>query len=200
LLTKPKSFLTGTPTRTAVRTPKRAAFVFAILPNGVLTKAGRGYADVDVPFIPRLSHEHWYSADIMQLEEGLVCRRLTVVYSALSDQQRAEIKHFTTTALNYSDWIGAEAVRVRMPNAAGVFETLSLSREMIIKRVANTLQGSHSAAPEEKDKDNRFDPAVKFLLEIKIQGLSLPYFLLMKIAQDILAGTDKIVEAPGSAA
>ncbi|MFN9387433.1 MAG: hypothetical protein ACK6BU_10800, partial [Cyanobacteriota bacterium] len=73
----------------------------------------------------------------------------------------------------------------------GPLETVAISREMIIKRVANTLDGSHASAAGGGEVDNAFDAPVHHLLKYKVGGLPLPYFILLKVAQDILAIGDK---------
>ena len=64
------------------------------------------------------------------------------------------------------------------------------------KRVANTLDGSHPSAGGGGDTDNVFDAPVQHLLKYQMGGLPLPYFILLKIAQDILDVSPKIPGAP----
>jgi hypothetical protein len=94
--------------------------------------------------------------------------------------------------------MGAEAVRLSFPTGTGDLKSLAISREMIIRRVANTLDGSHpSAATTTGGTENSFDPAVHHLLKYQMGGLPLPYFILLKIAQDILEIAPKLLAAPG---
>lgn len=90
------------------------------------------------------------------------------------------------TRCTYAHWLGAEAVRVSYVSSRGLLEVVAISREMIVKRVANTLDGSHPSAAGGGDADNVFDAPVHHLLQYKMGGLPLPYFILLKIAQDIL--------------
>ena len=59
---------------------------------------------------------------------------------------------------------------------------------MFIKRMANTFDGSHpSIAKDEDNYNNKFDEPIRSLLHLHLMGgLPLPYFILLKIAQDIL--------------
>ena len=101
------------------------------------------------------------------------------------------------TRCNYMQWMGAEAVRLSYPADDGTLKKLAITREMIVRRVANTLDGSHpSAAGTNEDKENSFDPAVHHLLQYQMGGLPLPYFILLKIAQDILATAPKLLGMP----
>jgi hypothetical protein len=61
---------------------------------------------------------------------------------------------------------------------------------------AGLTQRSHSLVPAPEgepsaagggEADNAFDAPVHYLLKYKVGGLPLPYFVLLKIAQDILA-------------
>jgi len=198
----PKPFQSGTPMRSAFKALRGAPYVISILPGGVLTKAGDGAKDIGRPLSIAGSVSGGYSAELMDTEVGLLCRRFCFSYRWLSDEDRAALKNYSITALNYSEWMGAEVVRVCFPDQNGALEVMAINREVLIKRVANTLQGSHSAAspPEEDDKTNRFDRAVQFLLDFKCQGLSAPYFILLKIAQDIIEVSPRILSADGPVA
>lgn len=90
---------------------------------------------------------------------------------------------------NYAHWLGAEVVRLSYPSQVSgqKMTTVSLSREMLVKRVANTLDGSHPSAAGNSTTDvNSNDEAVRQLLSHLMGGLPLPYFIILKIAQDIL--------------
>jgi len=101
------------------------------------------------------------------------------------------------TCCNYMQWMGAEAVRLSYPAEEGALKKLVITREMIVRRVANTLDGSHpSAAGKNEDMENGFDAAVHHLLQYQMGGLPLPYFILLKIAQDILATAPRLLGIP----
>jgi hypothetical protein len=106
-----------------------------------------------------------------------------VVEGALDKALESE----TRTRCNYANWMAVEAVCVSYPTETGALKVVAISREMMVKRVANTLDGSHpSAAVAVNHGENSFDPAVHYLLQYRIGGLPFPYFILLKIAQDIL--------------
>lgn len=89
---------------------------------------------------------------------------------------------------NFIQWLGAEVVRVGFLSEDGTYQSKAIPREILIKRVANTLDGSHaSVAPDtNSSEENSFDAPIKFLLQYRIGGVPVPYFILLKIAQDIL--------------
>jgi hypothetical protein len=62
---------------------------------------------------------------------------------------------------------------------------ISISIESIIKRLANSFEGSH---PENSniESNNKFYEPVKYLFNYICAGLPLPYFILLGIAKEII--------------
>jgi hypothetical protein len=189
------SFITGTPSRKAIAATGSAPYLLVALPGGVYTRAADGTHDFRFPFIKNCG-EIWKSEHVMLLDDGMLCNRLCVVYAGMSEAQRAAIKTFNTTKLSFTDWLGAEAVRVRFAQPGQSPKVFNVSRLQLIKRVANTLNASHHGADEKKDeRENRFDAPVRFMLEFVHSSLTVPYFILMKVAQDILETVPQMLEA-----
>jgi hypothetical protein len=100
---------------------------------------------------------------------------------------------------NYLQWLGADAVIMSYTQADGTLKRVSISREMLVRRVANTLGGSHpSVEAGTNDFENSYDPAVHHLLGHNMGGLPLPYFILLKIAQDLLTIAPKLLNSQPS--
>jgi hypothetical protein len=96
--------------------------------------------------------------------------------------------------LNFAQWMGAEAVRVGYVDGDGAVQNVAISWENLIRRVANTLGGSHPEITAEPGEEvNRLDPAVRALLKHRLAHLPIPYFLLLKAAQDILEHAPKLL-------
>ena len=93
---------------------------------------------------------------------------------------------FSVQETTFKGWLEAEVVRVRFGNNAQKLEDKIITRVMLIKRVANNLGGSHPAGVFEVA--HKYDKAVEFLLDYKIGGIPLPYYILLKSAHDILEG------------
>jgi len=111
-------------------------------------------------------------------------------YSDSMDQPGTE----KIKGLNFSQWMGAEAVRVGYLDGDGTVQNIVISWENLIRRVANTLGGSHpEITAEPGEKVNRLDPAVRALLKHRLAHLPIPYFLLLKAAQDILEHAPKLL-------
>jgi|SRR5690554_322798 len=180
------SFKTAIPARKVLKAARGHRFVFSYMPGGVITYASRGHlssgpemgpngGDFTTGIAVRLS-------DNGRMELGKYCVISTSFEQPLIKALDAE----AVTRCTYVQWLASEAVRVAFNGANGDLKTVAISREMIVKRVANTLDGSHPSAAGGPDTDNQFDAPVHHLLQYKMGGLTLPYFILLKIAQDIL--------------
>ena len=93
------------------------------------------------------------------------------------------------TKMNFPEWLAAGVLEV--PSGDGSHPHLTLSREIIIKRVANVLGASHPAGMEDSDpQENRFDQYIQDLHGIHLaDGYPATYYQLLEIAGEILAFT-----------
>jgi hypothetical protein len=86
--------------------------------------------------------------------------------------------------MTFSGWLGVEISVLR--DKDGV--RLGLSREMLIKRVANLLGASHPMGSEDSlDRENRFDPYIRQLHSFQLVGVRATYYQVMEIASDLIA-------------
>jgi hypothetical protein len=91
------------------------------------------------------------------------------------------------TSLRYSEWLASGIYEVPSQNTA--HPELRISREILIKRVANILGASHpiGGTEELEEIENRFDPYILELHNIEIaDGYPATYYQLLEIAKDIL--------------
>jgi hypothetical protein len=90
-----------------------------------------------------------------------------------------------STDLTYTEWLGSSVIE--MPSREGEESLVSLSREILIKRVANTLGASHPQGLEDgSEMENRFDAYIAELNGLEIAGYPANYYQLLEIAADIL--------------
>ncbi|WP_157955164.1 hypothetical protein [Halomonas denitrificans] len=180
------SFKTAIPAKKVLKAARGHRFVFSYMPGGVITYASQGHlssgpemesnsGDFTTGIAVRMSGDS-------KIELGKYCVISTSFEQPLIKALEAE----AVSRCTYVQWLASEAVRVAFIDQSGELKSVAISREMIVKRVANTLDGSHPSAAGGVDTDNQFDAPVHHLLQYKMGGLSLPYFILMKIAQDIL--------------
>lgn len=186
------SFKTAIPAKKVFKAARGHRYVFSYMPGGVITYASNGHlasgpgmgpgdGDFTIGVAVKVSP--------LFIELGKYC----VVSTSFDQPLIKALDAESTTRCTYTQWLGAEAVRVSYVNQQESLEVVAISREMIVKRVANTLDGSHPSAAGGGDTDNVFDAPVHHLLQYQMGGLPLPYFILLKIAQDVLEVAPKLL-------
>jgi len=168
--------------------------VIAFMPGGVVTLAAKGHLVGGPP----VNGAFAFGVSSMDRDDGaLVLKNFVYVEKAVDGGLKTD--QAVKGRGNFVQWMGSEAVRIGLPNEKGEVELVQISQEMMIKRVANSFDGSHPSSAQPLDAvENRFDPAVKELMKFKMGGLPLPYFILMKAAQEILEHAPKLLESPSS--
>lgn len=98
----------------------------------------------------------------------------------------------TVSKMNFAEWLAAGIVEV--PSESDGHPHTILSREMLIKRVANVLGASHPAGSENADElENRFDKIVLQLHGLRVaNGYPSTYYQLLEIAGQIVIKLDSI--------
>jgi hypothetical protein len=187
-------FKTAKPSRQLGRAAKTHEYVLCYLEGGVKTRAGTTRAAA-------FPVEAWHSE---KMTSGIKARRTAIgmelasyciIYATLPEGVK---QHFLKTAgsearrVSFQQWLQGEAVSVGFLNAHGAYEAQSIPRHLFIKVVANTLGGSHPSQNASAGHENRFAEAVHHLLKFQSGDLPLPYFILLKIAQDILRAAGEI--------
>jgi hypothetical protein len=115
----------------------------------------------------------------------VVSDRLAQRPSASQDRYIIDEQAFDYKRVKFSGWMSGLAARLMMPdNETGTLCRYDISREELIKRIANVLGGSHPQGGHVITNDKDF--IVSQLMLYKAMHLPAPYMVLMKIAQDIL--------------
>jgi hypothetical protein len=124
--------------------------------------------------------------------EGMQVKGITVVAKALTPEEvqqryRAGPPQDHPTGLTFSQWLGSAVVRVTK-DEAGQSLVRDISRDMLIKRVANFLGASHPFGLEASTEyENSFDPYIRELHDIEVaDGHRLTHYQFMEIAQTIV--------------
>lgn len=186
-------FKTAIPARKVLKAARGHRYVFSYMPGGVVTYASNGSL-VEGPDIGGKEDKSSLGIAFKVSDEYIELGKFSAVSTNFDQSLIRALSAESVTRCNFVQWMGAEVVRVCYKEGNGELTSISISREMIIKRVANTLDGSHPSLAGTEDDENTFDKPVHHLLQYKIGGLPLPYFILLKIAQDILDKTPKLVE------
>lgn len=180
------AFKTAMPAKKVLKAVRGKRFVFSYMSGSVITYASKGNVSSLPDFGPN-TPVHSTMKMMMNSNGSLELSQIGIVGMLV---EQPLLKYFgveNQTRCNYAQWLGSEVVRVCYPAETGILKVVSVNREMIVKRVANTLDGSHpSAASGNNEGNNAFDETVHHLLQYQVAGLPLPYFILLKIAQDIL--------------
>jgi hypothetical protein len=184
------SFKTAIPAKKVIKAARGVPFVFSYMPGGVITYANNGH----IMSIPEKDGEYKGGVAVRVSESGsMELAKYSLIAKDIDSSLSKALKAETVTRCNYIQWLGSEAVRVCYRDTDGDLKTVCINREMIIKRVSNTLDGSHPSVAGGGDVDNTFDVPVQHLLQYQVGGLPLPYFILLKIAQDILEVAPKFL-------
>lgn len=182
---KSTSFRTATPSRHAQRTLRDRVFVYSLLTDSVVTYASNG-----VITGLRKQHEQPANAEVVAKFRQDEAKLEVAFYAYISpslDIPIADIFHGQgVKRCTFKQWMNSLSVVGSLRTKEGQLKHFSLTREQLIRRVANELDASHprgSAVPPRAAEASR---ATHYLLEHLVAGLPLPYFHLLKDAQDIL--------------
>ena len=88
--------------------------------------------------------------------------------------------------ITFSEWLASGVYKV--PSSDSAHPELFISREILIKRIANILGASHPQGTKQSEEaENKFDPYVKELHMLNIaNGYPATYYQLLEIAKGIL--------------
>jgi hypothetical protein len=92
--------------------------------------------------------------------------------------------------MSFTNWMGASVVQVPSGESASGEKNhthLQLSREILIKRIANVMGASHPAGIDKGEgSENKFDAYVAGLHSLIIKNVPATYFQMMEIARQII--------------
>lgn len=178
------SFKTASPSKKALKQVRGFQHVFSYMAGQVITHAHQG----DLASGPDYGEKFSFALRVFALNEFKTLKLSNFcAFAKFADERMAGyLKNESVTRCNFAQWLSSDIVRMCYKNSDNQLVTLSLSREIVIKRVANTLDGSHPSSVAASESHNKFDEPIHYLLQFSCGGLPLPYFILLKIAQDIL--------------
>lgn len=158
--------------------------IICYVPEPIVTFAADGHLVGGPGLDETVGGDRFHSFLMRYTDTSLEIANFCYIDGPFDLKLKEQIKEVVKKRMTYRNWLGSEAVRVNVADAQGVIATFILSRETLVKRVANILGGSHPSVAAVSG--NMFDPAVRCLMEWRLGGLPLPYFLLLKMAHDIL--------------
>jgi hypothetical protein len=117
---------------------------------------------------------------------------LTIINRELTDDEIKKLFELgapisRTTQLSFTDWLGAGIVERGTPENKNHPKIL-ISREVLIKRVANILGASHPSGMEQGDEyENRYDSYIRELHDMHVaNGFPLTYYQLLEISSEVI--------------
>jgi hypothetical protein len=186
------AFRTALPAKKVLRLAKGRRHIFAYMPGGVITRASKGEIIVG-PDMEGASGEMTCGAAFKFVEDGAIhLKNFCYMGVAIDESLSKAIQNEDVSRINYSQWMAAEAVRIGYVNEQGNLVCASITRDDLIRRVANALDGSHPSVGN--DRSHELDEAVQVLMLYKMGGVPLPYFILLKIAQDIVEHVPRLLQ------
>lgn len=185
-------FQTSSPNKSLSRSLGNRVYLLCYLPGDpVRSYANQGSAlgapESDVVGPHSFVH---FSARMTCAPEYIEIRNYQVVYGKTDESESRLMSCEVTKKLNFHCWLGAEALRVNYRDKAGGLKQCSLSRENIIKQLANNYDASHTSLG--KKDENHFSDAMRFAMSFSAAGLPIPYFILLKIAADMIDNLPKM--------
>lgn len=161
------------------------------LPNKINNKKLKGILKGSTFFdVPLASVESGFTPEIQ-------VKGIQIVNRALSSEEIKKMYEMgppevQTGYLTFSEWLGAEVISTINPKDNGY---IGISREIIIKRVANLLGASHPEGMDQGNEyENQFDPYIKELNKIEVaNGYPLTHYQLIEIAEVIINGLNGLL-------
>ena len=186
---KTLAFKSALPAKKVRRVVQGRKFIFAYMAGAVVTRASRYQLQFHGEDLqPGPDADADVGADAKFHPDGsLEVKNYRFCSPSLGAEWRHAFKAAEVSRGNYSQWLGAEVARVGYPDDSGKLVWVAISREDLVRRVANVFGPSHphKSDPEKGDRD-RFDPAVAYMMTYTVARLPIPYFILLKTAQDLL--------------
>ena len=186
-----RAFKTGIPARKVLKASRGYEFVFSYMPGGAVTYASNGH----IASGPGMEKDRSFTigVSVKPQHDCLELKNFCVIFEHFEQPFIRALGAEQVKRCNYVQWLGGEAVRANLPDENGTLKLITLSRENVIRRVANSMDGSHPSDSHSKVQLSELDRTIRHLLAYKVGGLPLPYFILLKCAQDILEISPKLL-------
>lgn len=183
-------FKVGSPIRKVTKAAANSTYMFAYSPEPTITYANKGqlFSMASTP-----SGDFHAGAKFRLREDGgTEMSQFAFASRGLQQELGKSVSQIRVSRCHFSQWLGAEIARYRFVNSTGGITKSVLTREQLIRRVANTMDGSHPSFVSEESFENELNEHVRFLMSFRWGALPLPYMLLLNTAQVILEKADAI--------
>ena len=190
-------FCTGSPPKTLMKKLRDCIYIIAYMPGGVISYAAQGIMAAG----PRITEGDDDSVHVMARhgrDGSMAVSQYYVIGTHLNNDSLKLIGKVNKKQCNYGNWLAGEVVRVSYPIGGDESKlgSLSISRENMIKRMANVYDASHVKRDHVEEMSNKFDEPVAYLHRFTCGGLPLTYFILLSISQEILKHVPRLIGVP----
>jgi hypothetical protein len=188
-----KLFKSASPTRRLLSSIRKQRYILSYLADGVRTYASNG----QVVSGPTSDQNKSFSAGatiVRHEDSSFTFKSFSFIGKSLSQKEVQAIGKSKISKCDYSDWLGSEILRINDYDKTGMLVRKIIPRSILIKRVANILDGSHSSLASQDSSENQFDEFIIKAMSYTVGGLPLPYYLIIKIAGDLVNVLPLLVE------
>jgi hypothetical protein len=185
------AFKSAIPIKKLVRSLRNRRYILLSMPHSVQTKASNNELGFTGDGVQAGGNATVGASARFNIDGSLDIDAYYYIEGEIDSAQRELLGKCETSRGNYKQWLGAEVVRLSVSGIDGRITPMSISRENLIRRMANTMDASHPSDLQENNNGNPIDAALAFMMRQSVAGLPVPYFLLLKTAQDILKFVSK---------
>lgn len=182
-------FKSGAPSRRMIKEVSGSNYVLSYLPGGAITLAANG------ELCAGPGHDQSFFAGVRTKRLGGGSQELSQFYYVEKTELDQNLFNKGTSnekvaVTNFTGWMNGEVARYCLTDDKGETVSVRLTREVVIRRVANSKDGSHPSIAKREEDDNSYDKHIDHLMKYRFGGLPLPYFILIHAGQTILGKYD----------
>lgn len=183
------TFKKGLLTKSVKRILTGSEYAYAYLPEGVKTSAAATGESGGRNILYGPVVEKFSTATLIKIEHNgdLTMAQFLIVYRVLLPEEikvlNDESKKVPIKKVGFSKYMESPAINFQFSEN----DPKHITNEELIKRIANEYEASHVTADDTNfDLNNALSEPVKRLMEYGCMLLPLPYFVLLRIAKNII--------------
>jgi hypothetical protein len=183
---KATSFKSAIPSKNGWAVARKLESVFCYIPDGVTIPLSES-AIVSIPAHLTPGDTVRLFMEVRRTESGISLKNYCAIKDLPDEIQGSVFRGDQMKRLTIVPWLGSEIVRGKYFIEASLHQ-FSLSRETLVRYVANEYEASHPLDPDRLQGST--DPnskALGFLMRHQIFGIPLPYYALLSVSSAIIA-------------
>jgi hypothetical protein len=189
------AFTTAIPAKKLSRLGSDRRSVFCYVPDGVtISTTSAGNSQLFATLGDEEDNVQVYLAAAVKRTASSITLKNYVYLSPAPEQEIAELaRSAQVKRCSFAQWLGSEIVRgtYRRETAISPF---SFSRDLLIRRLANEYEASHPLDLERLSRSpDDHSRALAHLMQHRILGLPLPYYMALSVAERLLENASKHV-------